>query len=243
VEAELVERLELGPERTVAQSTGAGRFTRTLAGSEQDGIHHYAFQQSFEIDGTPVDLVFETGFEVTGGVAAEPVLVMDSDTMAVSPWVNTDSNRFELGVKWDDGTIPGYPWTQGYTACESAAFDPAEVVVGIEGTQTLRLSYQCPEQATILALGTVCSCLLTRAVYESDGGDREVTDPYSLIHSAWDHCSQRQATLVVFDPPEDGASGLLLWGGLHDPAPTEVLFLDADFEVIDTLAITDWIRM
>jgi hypothetical protein len=247
LEVDFLEKVELGPGRVQASPAGAGVFTRFIEGSGQEGYYRYEFRQPFTVEGDPFEVVFTTRFEVQAGQAVEPVLVLDGQTLGVSPFNTAADNRIELRGRWEDGSGWGGVWEQRYTDCDTGLFDPYRVRMEIDGTDTLELEYRCPDLPEFVMLGTVCSCMLAQAVYTQNAQPSEVDDPFSLVYTSFNHCNYAQATLVVFEQPVGGAAALLFWGGAFPipatPEPTEILLLDDSFQTLETLPITSFERL
>lgn len=80
-EADLVRRVELTPGAGTPVAQGSGRFTRTVTGSLQDGTVEYLFTQDFSVDARVLQVAVTFRFEVAGGVAVEPLVVLDPEGM------------------------------------------------------------------------------------------------------------------------------------------------------------------
>jgi hypothetical protein len=245
VEADWIESIELGPAGTQAVPTGAGRFDRTLQGTAENGTWRYSYTQELSLDGEPVSIAFRAEFEVAGGTALDPLLVLDTGTLSIDAWNPPATARFDMQAWWQDPDSPLGEVHQAYAACDTDLFDRVRVGIDIEGGHRLDLEYRCPDHSqTIIILSTVCPCPLVSAVFDADGQQRQVEDHFRLVFSSTNHCDMDQRTLVVLDQPVGAIFAIYVPGGVNSRGggypPSELQYLDESFEPIETRTITNW---
>ncbi len=245
LEVDWIQKIELGPARTLALSQGPGRFDRTLQGSPDNGTYRYEFTQPFLVDGNAFNIMFSADFEVENKTAANPVLSLDPQTLSVNPWSSSSTIPFELKAEWQDPSSPLGKVVQKYSACNYDFFHPTEVEVDIQGGDQLRMSFRCPDHSsTIVILSTVCPCPLASASFTSGGQQRDIQDHFRLVFISWNHCNISQHSLIVIDQPLSGVSAISVPGGAYSDVagypPTQLDYLDENFQLIETRAITNW---
>jgi hypothetical protein len=231
VEADLIEQVELGPDRLPADPTGPGTFNRKQEGEE----HHYEYVQSFMAGGQPFEVRLTAIF-------GDQVLILDQDTLSMdawNPWNRTESPRFLLEATWGDGTEP-HLQLQKYADCDYQPFSPGTGTIEIDGTDTLVLKSRCPPPVPI-AGGGICPCPLVQATFTSGSEQRDVQDHFRLLYTAGGMHCWNSAFLVVLDQPVGPAHALLIESNIY-PA-SEVHYLDADLRIIESLPITgsEWV--
>ncbi len=246
IERELIERFEWGPEKTAAVAQGPGRFTRTIDGSAQNGTYHYEFGQTFKAGDRTATLAFRFSFEVKDGQATQPLLTLDDDTLDSDPWndIPWQPRRVLLRAPITD---PQYPYSRelGFITCGTGTLVRTRVAIAIAGNDALALVFRCPEhQAIVINLTTVCPCAMESARLTRAGETRDVTDYFRLAMVSYNHCNLNQDTLVVLDAPLGGVWAVHVPGGPDSQAmgapPTELYYLDANLQSIDTKAVTGW---
>jgi hypothetical protein len=238
VEVDWVEAVELGPQKESAQSQGPGVFTRDIEGSEDDGIYRYEFRQSFQAGQDPFEVVFRTSFEVQGGAAVEPVLVLDQESLSVDPWnPHVYPSRFTLEGIRDDGTPD---LVQKYCTCNPDRFRHAAVEAETAQGDTLSLELWCPEWDHMRWSGS-CPCFLVSARFVRGGEQREVQEHFRLAYSAGGQHCWNVSFLVVFEDPVGEHHGLLIgYDAMAAAGPDEIQFLGADLEVLQVSPLASW---
>jgi len=244
--AELVEELRMGPEQEVAVAVTEGlvRFLRVAGG---DGVvrYRFTFEQEFTLaDGRSLELALVTPleFEARGEDPVARRLVLDKATLAEMFTVNAG---FEPLLAMLDGA----PLIR-YGSCGYETLPPWEIRLELEGGVRLRLEEHFLEAESLFATAPAA---LVRADVSFDGDVRSVTDYWSLVYSAFRHNTsvtywvllEPPFTLPAMDLPGLTASvhGLEIRGpDLAHGAVAEVLYLDADLEVLTSVAVQTFER-
>jgi hypothetical protein len=213
--AELIDFMEVGPDRTRYVPAGPGAVTLvTWEGSEPGQLlFGYNYLQTLSAAGgassRQVDAWFE--FETRDGQAPAPLVVVDEG------WLTTTGRR----------------WL-GWGSCEYTLYDHHLIQAPLANGDRVELH-------TVGRVDPVecmhrCEADLVGAAFEKGGERREVTDRFRVAYCDWQHNSFPQY-LAVFDSPLAGVHALRLYGA---GPPTAVDFLDGSFAVIETVPIASW---
>ncbi len=233
IEAELIDLVELGPDRLPATPTGPGTFNQKQEGGE----FHYEYVQSFIAGGEP----FEARLTAIFG---DQVLTLDDGALTMdawNPWNRETPPRFLMEATWGDGSEL-HNQIQRYAGCRYDPFDPGTGTIEIDGgADTLVLKSRCPPPVPI-AGGGVCPCPLVQAKFTSGNEQRDVQDHFHLLFTSGGMHCWYTAYLVVFENPVGPVHALLMEGYIDPYA--EVHYLDADLQVLESPPITsiEWIR-
>jgi hypothetical protein len=232
VEAEIIDSVELGPDRLPAESQGPGTFNRKQEGQE----YHYEYVQSFIAGGQPFEIRMTAIF-------GDQVLTLDNETLTLdawNPWNRETAPRFQLEASWGDGTEP-HNQLQKYATCNHDSYSLVTVNVEIDSSDTLVIDSRSPPPMPI-AGGGICPCPVFRAQFTSGAEQRDVQDHFRMLFTSGGMHCWYTAYLVVFDNPVGPVHALLMEGYIDPYA--EVHYLDANLEVLRSPPITriEWIR-
>jgi len=224
-ESDLIDRVELTPGVDL-QPTGPGVFTRTIQGTPDDGSYVYEYRRPYDNNGDAFELVLRAIFRVQAGQAETPVLLVD-DADYIFQFCNTTISAWGTSLNWNNAFITCQFDVRGI-------FEPWRVEVTVANgdrlTFHLRLGYKC-----CCFIGRDWALLAeTRMVCGPE--ERVVTDFYSQAFSAQHHIFM-QDLLAMFETPLGTVHGVLLHDA--DGADPVLEYLDADFNVIETPAITN----
>jgi hypothetical protein len=237
LEVDLIEKVELGPERGSYPPDGPGIFTRTLEGTSDNGLYRYEYHQAWMAGGQPFEVRFETVFEVVDGQATEQTLTLDIDTLSIDAWNNYDG-RFRLESSWGDGLEPQNQ-LQRYSTCDYSRFPLESHAAQVEGGDTLILNNRFSGDVIIAGAG-ICPNPLQSAVLTRNGQEHRVDDDVRLLSTRGSYHCWSLACLVVFDQPVDIFSGLLVEGTEFGQLGNQLKYLDANLNVAETHTILSW---
>jgi hypothetical protein len=232
VDADLIESVELGPDRLPAAPRGPGNFKRKQEGEE----YHYEYVQPFVAGGEPFEVRLTAIF-------GDQVLTLDDDTLTMdawNPWNRETPPRFLMEATWGDGSEL-HNQIQRYAGCRHDPFTPGTGTVEIDGgADTLVLKSRCPPPVPI-AGGGVCPCPLVQAAFTSGDQQRVIDDHFRLLYTSGGMHCWHTAFLVVLDQPVGPTHAVLIESDIY-PAE-EAHYLDADLQTIESRPITasDWV--
>ena len=213
VNADLVERLEHGPEATVLTPREGGAFARTLNGTPDDGTYQYAFSQSFSAGTHTYSLAWTLSFAVTGGKAQQPVVTMDP----AYTWKISSLFNFQGGL---DGL------KRRFLSCHppTGAAQRIEISGATAGDA---------ETFTFVGkirpgLAPIMPVQVASASFSRGNETRAMTDYFSMVYDAGWH-NFEQKIMVVFDRPVGTTHGFLVEEN-GDQGADSIVFLDAQLQ-------------
>jgi hypothetical protein len=226
--AELIERVEFGPERAELEPLAAGRFDRTLQGTPDDGTYRFEYVKSYRAGDRTLEIVYHADFVVQGGTPERTEIVLDDQAVG-NEWFDFTARLVDAADEAVD--------MRAYTGCGFPTYTlrPQTTLTMANGD---RLTL---DQRTIGdSICKLCNTGLVQATYTGDQVQREVTDFFQLAYSAQHH-NWYQEFLVIFDQPVGDLHGILAAEThLELPRIRSVDYLDADLEVIDTVEVTGY---
>ena len=213
-EAELVEKLEFGPARTVPVAKGPGQFTHEFQewGDPPNGCHHYEFRQLFDLGGEDFELFMGVDFCLDNGVPyREEIRVGDDFCKEI----------YQLsGVLGDGQDYPNQH--QRYAPCAYRDLSLFIITAEVQGGDraVLHKRHEIPMAGS-------GPCNIVYADVSVDGQRREVDDYFSLVYAA-EHHNWNETYVVLLDPPVGAVHGIMLQE--HDlwEEPAEMVYLGVD---------------
>ena len=228
VELDWIEKVELGPEQTEPTPQGAGTFTRTIEGTADDGIYRYEYVQVYDLDGESYTLIFKTAFTVAGGVAAEPVKTFDEAFISTADMYTTMD--FMLTGEYQDGRV------HGFTTCLHTLYRDVPYDVTVENGDQLHMD----QKFRVGDICKICPAEIVGAEFVRGQERREVDDFFRLAYTASQH-NWFQKFIIMFDQPVGAVHGLQVDEDDMTSGASQMQYLDADLNVIDTAGITSYI--
>jgi len=214
-ERDWIESLEAGPDGETAVPDGPGSFNLSMF----NGDYNYLYTRNYLLDGQAVTLSFGVLFE-----PGERVVTIDE--------YNLTHGRFgNFHIEFPS------EWKGHFSTCLYTYFHCVVREFQIEGGDTLKL-----EQCNYCPSGWICKAdpgVMPRLLFVSGAEERLVEDPFYLAHSMRHH-NWGMDFLVHFENPVGPVHGLHL-GTEQYPGYenfTEIYYLDENFELIETKAIT-----
>jgi hypothetical protein len=228
VEVDWIEKVELGPDRTEPTPQGVGTFTRTIEGTADDGIYWYEYVQAYDLNGQSYTLTFKTAFVVSGGSAEKQVKTFDDAFISTAD--NYATMDFMLTGEYQDGRI------HGFTTCLHTLYRDVPYDVTVENGDQLHMDQKFRESG----ICKICPAEIVGAEFVRGQERREVSDFFRMAYTASQH-NWYQKFIIMFDQPLGTAHGLLVDETSMTSGATQMQYLDADLNVIDTAAITSYI--
>jgi hypothetical protein len=223
-----IDKVELGPDRAEPTSQGAGTFTRTIEGTSDDGIYRYEYVQVYDFDGQSYTLTFKTAFVVSGGAVEKQVKTFDD--AFVSTAEDFATMDFALTGEYQDGRV------HVFTTCVHSLYRDVPYDVTVENGDTLHMD----QKFRTGDMYKICPAEIVGAEFVRGQERREVDDFFRLAYVAGQH-NWFQKFIIMFDQPVGTAHGLLVDETSMTSGAEQMQYLDADLNVIDTVAITSYI--
>jgi hypothetical protein len=228
LEVDWIEKVELGPERDEPTPQGIGTFSRTITGTPDDGIYRYEYVQAFDLNGESYTLTFKTAFVVSGGVAEKPLKTIDHAFISTADdYAGMD---FMLTGEYGSGRV------HSFTTCRHELYRDVPYDVAVENGDQLHIDQKFRPGG----MYKICPAELKRAVFVRGQEQREVDNFFRLAYTAGQH-NWFQKFLIVFDQPVGSVHALLVDEDNMTSGASQMQYLDADLDVIDTAAVTSYI--
>jgi hypothetical protein len=219
--------VEVGPDALPAAPTGAGGFTRSFYGTEQQGWHTFNYSQGVAGSGYAGTITLTLSFEVVNGVYKAKSVSLDE--------LGWTQSGFSMG-----GQLTGPGGGDLYLSFISCAMTHYNCVVHefqMEGGDRLTFEHclWCP-------LDWICKstpCGLRRAQLQSGAEVRDTSDPFKLAASMRHH-DWGSDFVIKLVPPLGDEYGVYL-GSLNYPDQdtfTTLIYLDTKLAALRSKAIT-----
>jgi len=223
-----IEKVELGPERTEPTPQEAGTFTRTIEGTADDGVYRYEYVQAYDLGGQSYTLTFKTSFVVSGGAAEKQVKTFDD--AFISSAEDFATMDFDLAGEYQDERV------HVFTTCVHSLYRDVPYDVTVENGDTLHMD----QKFRTGDMYKICPAEIVGAEFVRGQERREVDDFFRLAYVAGQH-NWFQKFIITFDQPVGDAFGLLVDEDDMNSGASQMQYLDADLNVIDSAAITGYI--
>ena len=197
IEAELIERLELGPGYDDPAPDGPGGFSRSVVGTPDDGVTVFVFEQAYRSGDRELAVSMRLPFEVHGGVAEQPLRTLDEQGMlallaGVDGW---------LQVSFTSGEE-----LHTFCACAPRSARTNSYRIGLEDGSVLQLDEWMTE---LPGWFMFCPTDLVAATWEQGTTSRTVDDFWLLSYMPGNH-NILESFAVRFDPPVGELHGLIV---------------------------------
>ena len=230
IEVDLVEKLEMGQDAEVALAQDTGKFAHRVEGSDSDGYHFYEFSQTFLAGGKTYRLTFDVYFEVKGGQALEPLLVLDAAML---------DNRSDYDLLVARG--PGLD-EKHFTSCGLASGKCQVFEMGMQGGDQLKL-----ETCQYCPMGYICKeslAVIRRALFISGQEQRDLSDHFHLAQSMAHH-DWGTSIIIALPNPLGSLCGLHLHASDEfypdEDSFTELQYLDQNFALLEKKPISQFV--
>ncbi len=228
-EADLIQQIELTPGTGTPVPEGAGEFTRAVTGSLQDGTVEYSYAQVFRVDARQFLVAAVFRFEVAGGMAVEPLTMLDPQGMLT---------RLSLDPGWLTAGFADGDATASFLSCDTHHWRRNQYEFTLSNGDSLVLEEWMVEVPGWMLM---CAAGLTRATWVRGVDARVVDDYWNLAYVPGNH------NIIEFfafrlDPPEGDVHGLKICTqslGMPLEDLSSIYTLDADLAESGELDIAD----
>lgn len=224
VEADWIERIEVGQDKLAATKLGSGLLTYEFleTGVPDEGCHRYYYSQPFSLDPHEYTLEATITFCLESGEPKDPEICFAEDY--------TRGRAGFFGFIGDRQDPIGY---QHFGPCYYNDIPLWIIDIGVENGDSLLLHkrFEIPVAGSgpariVYAEGSVASAGF------------QVEDPCRLIYAA-EHHNWNQEYVVIFVPPLGDVHGLYTMGVEEGANPATLRYLDAALGELRTAVITD----
>ena len=228
MEADLVDRVEFGPDATALTPVGPGLITRTfnpIPNPPDSGYQSYDYVQRFQGGPEELTLSMRTDFWVEGGVPQRRGTRIGA---RFSQFVYMNSR---LGVDPNDSEK-----TQTYDSCDYSHY--TLYILTAEAENGDRVVFDKRMYSPDIRGGSM-PANLEAAEATVAGTTRSTTDYFNLVYSAVHHNWDEGYTVILRPPVGDVFGLVLVDAGLNDD-PVEMLYLGSDLTQIRTSPLTSY---
>jgi hypothetical protein len=219
---DLVEKIEWGAAQNEVSPSSPGNVSRTINGTEQNGIFNYQFTQGVTRGASSYTFSLKVGFQVQDGAPLVQAVTLDEGGL---------SNReIELLGMGEGGIL-------SLGSCRNDLFQCWVNEYEFSSGDTLKIepcAFCPPDWMCKSSMGTI-----KRAEFVSGQLKRELSDYFQSVLT-WAHHDWGGSVLIVFDTPVGQTHGLHLSSGgttARDLSFEEVQYLDSDMKTADTQTV------
>jgi hypothetical protein len=226
--ADLVDRVELGPQAQELSPLGPGLIARsfsTVSSPPDSGYQTYEYTQSFQAGTEDLNLRMYTDFWVEGGVPQRRATRIGA---RFSQYMYLTS---QLGVD-----PPGNDRRQVYDSCDYGHY--ALYIITAEAQNGDRVTFHKRMYSPDIVGGSMPANLESAQATVS-GVTRTTDDYFSLVYSA-DHHNWNEGYTVLLNPPVGDVFGLVLLDSGYNEDPVEMLYLGSDHTGIRTSPLSSY---
>jgi len=222
MQADLVDRVEFGPDAAGLTPVGPGLITRTFSSvpnPPESGYQTYEYVQSFQGGSFELTLSMHTDYWVEGGVPqrrATRIGARFSEYMYLTSLVGIDPND---NLK-----------RQVYDSCDYSHY--TRYIITAEAENGDRVAFHKRMYSPDISGGSM-PANLESAQATVDGTTRSTEDYFSLVYSA-DHHNWNEGYTVLLRPPVGDVFGLVLIDSGYNDDPVEMLYLGSGLTEIRT---------